>query len=262
MSTLQASGISVQRSGRRILTGATLSLSGGELRAIVGPNGSGKSTLLRALAGLWPVTHGSVFLDGRPIAQLPRKEIACRITYVPQEQRIDFAFTVEEIVTMGRHPHRGRFSAPTIRDRNAVNLAMERCDISHLRHRAVTTLSGGEHQRVLVARSLAVEPEFILLDEPTANLDIEHSISVLELCRALARDGQAVALATHDLNAVARFATGVVLVDRGRLVECGGHEEVLNSHNVEAVFRVRAELLSSSDGQPVYVFHRRSNTSS
>jgi iron complex transport system ATP-binding protein len=260
MSTLEAREISVHRGGRSILHQASVSLVPGELRAVVGPNGGGKSTLLRALAGIWPVAGGAVWLDGKPITKYPRKELARRIAYVPQEQRLDFAFTVEQIVAMGRYPHRGRFARETEQDRRAVELSLERCDIAHLRRRAVNTLSGGEHQRVLIARSLAVEPQFILLDEPTANLDVEHSLEILELCRVLARGGQSVVLATHDLNAVARYATGVVLIQAGQLTDCGSDQQILDPRSLEKVFGIRAELLSTTDGQPVYVFHRRSET--
>ncbi len=257
MSILEAREISVQRGGRNILHQASVSLAPGELRAVVGPNGGGKSTLLRALAGIWPVVGGAVWLDGKPITKFPRKELACRIAYVPQEQRLDFAFTVEQIVAMGRYPHRGRFSRETEQDRRAIELSLERCDIVDLRRRPVNTLSGGEHQRVLIARSLAVEPQFILLDEPTANLDVEHSLEILELCRVLARSGQSVVLATHDLNAVARYATSVVLMQAGQLTDCGSDQQILDPRSLEKVFGIRAELLSTNDGEPVYVFHRR-----
>ncbi len=257
MSTLEARQISVQRGGRSILHQASVSLAPGELRAVVGPNGGGKSTLLRALAGIWPVTGGDVWLDGKSVSQYPRKEVARRIAFVPQEQGLDFAFTVEQIVAMGRYPHRGRFSRETELDRRAVELSLERCDIVHLRRRAANTLSGGEHQRVLIARSLAVEPEFILLDEPTANLDVEHSLEILELCRLLAREGQSVVLATHDLNAVARYATSVVLIQAGQLTDCSSDQQILDPRSLEKVFGIRAELLATTDGQPVYVFHRR-----
>jgi len=262
MSTLEARQISVHRGGRGILHQASVSLVPGELRAVVGPNGGGKSTLLRALAGIWPVAAGDVWLDGKPITKYPRKELARRIAYVPQEQRLDFAFTVEQIVAMGRYPHRGRFSRESEQDRRAIELSLERCDIVHLRRRPVNTLSGGEHQRVLIARSLAVEPQFILLDEPTANLDVEHSLEILELCRVLACGGQSVVLATHDLNAVARYATSVVLMQGGQLTDGGGDQQLLDPRNLEKVFGIRAELLSTTDGQPVYVFHRRSETDS
>jgi iron complex transport system ATP-binding protein len=257
MSTLEAKGVAVQRDGRQILSGVSWRLSSGELQAVVGPNGSGKSTLLRAMCGIWPVSEGAVLLDGQPLGKLPRREISRRISFVPQETGMYFAFTVQEIVAMGRHPHRGRFARETAVDQQAVRTALERCDIAQLSGRLVNTLSGGERQRVLIARSLAVEPEFILLDEPTASLDVEHTLEILDLCRALAKAGQCVVLATHDLNAVARYAASVALVNGGRLVDSGDRERVLSPERLQQVFGIRAEVLSTSDGQPAYVFHRR-----
>jgi iron complex transport system ATP-binding protein len=257
MSILELQGASVERGGRQILHDATLSVSRGELKAIVGPNGGGKSTLLRVLAGLWRTTAGSVLLDGCPLASVPRSEVARSISYVPQDERVSFEFTVEEIVAMGRYPHRKRFARETDHDRRVVAAAMERCDVAHLHDRSVRTLSGGERQRVMIARSLAVESRFILLDEPTANLDLEHALDVLELCRQLSLEGKAVLLATHDLNAVARYATEAVLIEGGRIVGSGCREQVLSAENLEQTFGIRAELLESRDGHPVYVFHQR-----
>ena len=257
MSVLEVREASVSRGQRLILKQASVSLAAGELVALVGPNGSGKSTLLRALAGWWPATpRESVLLDGRPLADLPRRDIARRIAFVSQDSTINFAYTVEEIVRMGRYPHRGRFTRESGADREAVRLAIARCDIAHLAERNANTLSGGERQRVLIARSLAVEPEFILLDEPTANLDVEHSLEVLDLCRALAASGQVVVLATHDLNAVVRYATKVVLIHEGQIVSTGSRDVVLSQQSLEQVFHVRADTVSDGDGQPVYVFHR------
>ena len=159
MSLLEAREASVSRGQRLILKRASVWLAGGELVALVGPNGSGKSTLLRALAGLWPTSpREAVALDGRPVADIDRREVARRIAFVSQDSTINFAFTVEEIVRMGRYPHRGRFARESGLDREAVRLAIARCDIEHLATRAANTLSGGERQRVLIARSLAVEP--------------------------------------------------------------------------------------------------------
>jgi cobalamin transport system ATP-binding protein len=257
MSVLEAREASVSRGQRLILKQASISLGAGELVALVGPNGSGKSTLLRALAGLWPTSpRDAVLLDGRTIAAIDRREIARRIAFVSQDSTINFAFTVEEIVRMGRYPHRGRFTREGGADREAVRLAIARCDVGHLAARAANTLSGGERQRVLVARSLAVEPEFILLDEPTASLDVEHSLEVLDLCRTLAGAGHVVVLATHDLNAVARYASKVVLIHDGQIVSMGSRDEVLSQTSLEQVFHVRADAVTDGHGQPVYVFHR------
>ncbi len=255
MSVLEAREASVWRDDRWILEAANVRVSPGELKAVVGPNGSGKSTLLRSLAGIWNVDGGDILLDEQKISTLARSHVAKRIAFVPQEQKIEFAFTVTEVVEMGRHPHRGRFAGQSAHDREAVARAMERCDISHLRARSVHTLSGGEHQRVLIARSLAVEPEFILLDEPTSNLDVEHTLEVMGLCRTLASEGQAVVLATHDLNAATRYATSIILVEGGKVMDYGKHEQVLSPENVERAFGVRAEVLTTSAGERVYVFH-------
>lgn len=257
MNTLTANNATIIRNGRQILRDATVSLSSGQLLSIVGPNGSGKSTLLRTLAGLWHASAGDVLLNARSIGDYSRKDVAQRIAFVPQDPMMDFSFTVAEIVAMGRYPHRGRFSRESAADHSAIESALNRCDVAHLRNRPVTTLSGGERQRVLIARGLAVDPDFILLDEPTANLDVEHALEVLELCSTLASDGKAVAFATHDLNAVARYANSVVLVQGGKLIDAGNREQVLSRENVEEVFRVRAELISTDQGHPVYVFHRR-----
>lgn len=253
---LEARNIAVERGGRRILDGVSARIEPGKFVALIGPNGSGKSTLLKALAGLWPVVQGDVRFGEQALATMPRRDIARRIAFVPQDTRIDFAFSVEEIVAMGRHPHRGRFAPETAVDRAAVESALQRCDVGHLRLRDANTLSGGERQRVLIARSLATEPEIILLDEPTASLDIEHSIEILDLCRKLARDGHGVALAIHDLNAVARYADVVSLISCGKMIALGAPADVLNQTAFEQVFGVRAEVLTTSDGTPHYNFHR------
>jgi iron complex transport system ATP-binding protein len=259
MSVLDATSISVRRGGCQILSNVSISLASGEFLAIIGPNGSGKSSLLRALAGIWPAEAGSVSLDGMPIGDLSRRDLARRVAFVPQDTRVDFAFTVEEIVSMGRHPHRGRFTSERESDRRAINLALERCDVSSLRHRLVNTLSGGERQRVLIARSLAVEPAFLLLDEPTANLDIQHALEILGLCRSLADNGQAIAFASHDINAVSRYASSVALVNGGRIVAAGARHQVLTPQTVQDVFGVVAEVLAASNGQSLYLFHRRNS---
>ena len=226
------------------------------MMALIGPNGSGKSTLLRLFAGLWRPDDGDVLLDDKAIHSRSRKEIARRIAFVPQDSQIDFEFTVAEILAMGRYAHRGRFAPQTVADRTAINSAAAYCDISHLTNRLITSLSGGERQRVLIARSLVVEPEFILLDEPTANLDIQHALDILELCQALAAQGKTVVVATHDFNLVTRYATRLALLNAGSLVAQGSRDAVLHPETIQDVFHVCAEAVSTKAGDPVYVFHR------
>jgi iron complex transport system ATP-binding protein len=159
---------------------------------------------------------------------------------------MDFAFTVEEIVAVGRHPRRGRFERATAEDRRAIEDALEQCDVAYPKHRFVTTLSGGERQRVATAPCLSVEPQIVLLDEPTASLDMQHSLEVLELCRALAQAGKSIVIATHDLNAVARYTKQVALIESGKIAYLGDRNGVLTSKVLARVFGVNAELLQSA----------------
>ncbi len=254
MSVLQARDICVKRGGRAILGPLSITLKTGEFTVLVGPNGSGKSTLLRVLAGLWSPESGSISLDGERLDQKSRNEVARRIAFVPQDTHVDFDFTVAEILAMGRYPHRGRFSPETKVDREAIRSAAEQCDVANLLARSISTLSGGERQRALIARSLAVQPEFILLDEPTSNLDIEHSLEVLELSHSLAEQGHAVILASHDLNLWLEHATRVALLRAGRIVEVGAPNDVLVPGTLADVFNVRPELLTSPSGSSVFIF--------
>jgi iron complex transport system ATP-binding protein len=258
MSVLEARDASVKRGGRTIFGPASVQIGPGEITALIGPNGSGKSTLLRLFAGLWRPDDGEMFIDGKAIHSLPRKEMACRVAFVPQETQIDFAFTVSEILAMGRYAHRGRFSPQTQGDQAAIHAAAEYCDITHLINRVINTLSGGERQRVLIARSLVVEPEFILLDEPTANLDIHHALDVLQLCESLSRKGKTVIVATHDFNLVTRYVSRLILLQAGLLIAEGPREDVLVPKTIEEVFHVEAEMIPSRSGYPVYVFHEGS----
>ncbi len=253
---MQPSRVGVERGGRRILSDVSLELQAGVVLAVVGPNGSGKSTLLRTMAGLWRPNTGHVLCEGHNLQDLPRREIARQITYVPQETELTFDFSVRETVLMGRYAHRGRFERESSGDVQAVAEAMRRADIVHLADRSVTALSGGERQRVLIARSLATQARVLLLDEPTANLDVDHSLDILELCRSLADEGRAVAIAMHDLNAVCRFVDHAALLESGRIVAKGATADVLTTENLERAFHVHSEILLGSDGTPMLLFRR------
>lgn len=254
---LRDAGINVD--GRWLVRGATLSLRPGHLTALVGPNGSGKTTLLRLLGALWQPTEGNALLDGRDLQGIRRREIARRVAFTPQDTHLSFAFTVRDVVTMGRHPHLGRFEREGERDRRAVEEAIRRADVAHLTDRLITELSGGERQRVLIARSLATEADTILLDEPTANLDIAHALDVLDLCRKLVDEGKAVALAIHDLNLAGRYATEIILVHEGKIVTVGTPKEVLSDTAIREVFGVQTERAVGPAGDTVFLFHRLSD---
>jgi iron complex transport system ATP-binding protein len=245
--------------GRTLLGDATVTIGAGRFVALVGPNGSGKSTLLRLLAGVWPPTSGTVTLDGVPLARLRRRDLARAVALVPQDTHVAFAFTVREVVAMGRHAHLGRFERERDADREAIARAMARADVTGLADRDATALSGGERQRVLIARSLATEARHLLLDEPTASLDVAHALDVLMLCRRLADEGHAVAVALHDLNLARRFATDTVLLRQGAVVAAGPTEKVLSLDAVSEVFGVTVSMArpaGGSDTDAVYVFSK------
>ncbi|MEW6736551.1 MAG: ABC transporter ATP-binding protein [Acidobacteriota bacterium] len=246
----------VQIAGRWLVRDASLLLRAGHLVAITGPNGSGKSTLIKMLAGLCSLNEGRVSLNGQDLHTLSRRQLAQRIALVPQDTHFDFAFTVRDAVAMGRHPHLGRFERLNRSDHCAIEEAMARTDIIHLADRVVTELSGGERQRLLIARSLATQSDVILLDEPTASLDIAHAIDVLKLCQTFATEGKAVVVAMHDLNAAAHYATDVALLSMGRIVAFGTPTDVLTDSRTGTVFGVQAERVITPSGQSVFLFTR------
>lgn len=256
---LELQGAGVEVDGRWLVRNATLALTPGHLTALVGPNGSGKTTLLRLLAGLWRPMEGRALLDGQDLSAIRRQELARRVAFTPQDTHLEFAFTVRDVVSMGRHPHLGRFQREGERDARAIEEAMTRADVGHLAERFVTELSGGERQRVVIARSLATQADAILLDEPTANLDIAHALDVLDLCRRLADDGKTIAFAIHDLNLAARYSTEVALVCAGSIVATGAPEEVLSDAGILDVFGVRAERARAPAGEIVFFFQRDKN---
>jgi len=257
--SLAVDGAGLSIGGRWLVRDASVRVEPGRFLALLGPNGSGKSTLLRLLSGVWAPTEGRALLDGAPLARVPRRTLARAVSLVPQDTHIAFAFTVREIVAMGRHAHLGRFERERAADREAIAAAMLRADIQSIAERDATELSGGERQRVLIARSLATEARHLLLDEPTASLDVAHALDVLTLCRRLADEGHAVAVALHDLNLARRFATDAVLLRDGGVVASGPVDEVLTRETVGDVFGVAVSLATPPPPETgaVYVFSKR-----
>jgi len=240
---LGAEGINLSIDGAHILRGVSTSLKPGELVGLIGPNGAGKTTLLKVLGGLLQPTGGEVRLLGEPLARYQPRQVARLIAHVPQSTLTDFAFTVREVVLMGRSPHLGRFQIEQTADREISQRAMERLHVEGLADRLITTLSGGERQRVFIARALAQQPRVLLLDEPTANLDVRHQLDVLELVADLARaENLGVIAALHDLDLAAHYCDRLVLMEAGRVLADSAPEHVLTPQNVAAAFEVDAQV--------------------
>lgn len=240
--SIEARELGVDYGRGPVLEGVDLRVETGEFVGLLGRNGSGKTTLLRALLGLVPERRGSVSLDGRPLDRMGRRQVARRVAWVPQEAERAFAFRVREVVAMGRNPYLGRFAPADAHDREQIERALDAADLNGLAERPITELSGGEWRRVLIARALAQETEHLLLDEPTANLDLAHQLEVLALLRALARDGRSVVASLHDLSQAARWCDRLVVLAEHRVVATGPPAEVLTPGHLESWFGIRAEL--------------------
>lgn len=246
-------GVGLSYGPTAVLDGVSLELRESEFTAILGPNGAGKSTLLNVLAGLRPHYRGSCRYGDREVRDWPRPEFARRIAFVQQSTSMEFPFSAEEIVLMGRTPYaHGLFESAA--DREAVERAMALTDVTAFRTRDVRSLSGGERQRVILAAALAQEPQTLLLDEPTTWLDLSHQLDLYRLLAKLAAEGLAVIAVTHDLNLAAAFAQRLVVLDRGRLEADGTPESVLNPDRLREVFHVDVRIDHSPAGRPFLIY--------
>jgi len=230
MSTLRFESITAGYGPRAVLHDVSLTVSGGEVVALVGPNGAGKSTLIRAASGVIPLRGGNIRLDDADLLRMRPEERARKVAVVPQAAHLPEAFTVAEIVLMGRTPYLGWPGRESDADRRIALAAMQRTEILALAGRRVGELSGGEGQRALIARGLSQSAPVLLLDEPTAHLDLKYQVGILRLVRSLAREeGLAVLAALHDLNLAARYADRIALLAEGELRALGTPAEVLTS---------------------------------
>ena len=245
---------------RAALDGVSCGVQAARLVAVVGPNGSGKTTLVRALTGMLPLAGGVVLLNGRPVGEWDRAAFARVVGVVPQREEIVFPLTVAETVMLGRYARLGPLAAPGSADREAVRAALHRCDVAAFAQRPIDTLSGGEWQRVRVARALAQEPSALLLDEPTASLDVRHEMELFELIRQLVETGLAGLVITHHLNLAARFADRIVLLSDGAVIAAGTPHEVLTAERLTDVFRWPVAVTPWCDGSPQVVPLRPNET--
>jgi cobalamin transport system ATP-binding protein len=227
----------------RVVDDISLTIAPGSMVGILGPNGSGKTTLLKMLSGTLAPSAGQVVFGGRPLAGWPRRDLARRIAMVPQETHAPFDFTVLDIVLMGRFPHLGTFALEGPADVAIAMQALASTGMSAFEGRPFATLSGGEKQRVVIASALAQSPELLLLDEPTASLDLGHQLDVQLLLTRLNRDnGVTMVLSTHDLNLAAALCRDLILLRAGRVIAQGPTEDVLTPQTVRALYGVDADV--------------------
>ncbi|CAN5795689.1 heme ABC transporter ATP-binding protein [soil metagenome] len=223
-------------SERPAVLDVSLRLNGGSFTALLGPNGSGKSTLLRLLLGAIRPQKGEISYGGRSLHSWSRAELALEIGVVPQAEEIAFPMSVRDLVAMGRYPHLGPWKREAAADREAIDRAMQLCDVLAMRGRPISTLSGGERQRARISRALAQEPRVLALDEPTVALDVSHEMAIFELLRTLCASGVTVLLVTHNLNLAARFADRLILMADGRIAAEGAPTTVLDHSLLERVY--------------------------
>ena len=241
--TIAVEDVDVSFGDLEVLEDVSLSVEYGEFLGLVGPNGAGKTTLLRAINGVFEPDSGTVRLDGTPVADLGPRGVSRRVATVPQDTSVSFEFTVEDVVRMGRTPYRGRTDLTgDDTDRQVVDRALERTEMAALRDRPITAVSGGERQRAFVARALAQDTPALVLDEPTASLDINHQVRVLELVADLVAGGKTAIAAIHDLDLAARYCDRLALLADGELQAVGEPETVLTDEHLQPAFETRTAV--------------------
>jgi iron complex transport system ATP-binding protein len=236
--------VSYPRAGRNAVDGVSFVAAAGKLTALAGPNGSGKSSIVRALLGRADVVRGSVVLGDSDVKTLSLGELARRVAVVPQREDAAFPTQVRDYVALGRYPHLGLWRSASTADDVAIGEALEQAGVTALADRDTDALSGGEWQRVRIARALAQKAPALVLDEPTTFLDVAHEMAIFELLSSLARSGLTVLLVSHQLNLVARFADTIVLLDQGKIATSGAPRDVMKGDLLEAIY-----------GWPVVITH-------
>lgn len=249
---IEARNLTFSYSDRQALADVSLKVEHGELLGLIGPNGSGKSTLLKCLCGILAPQQGEVLLEGKPLKAFGRREVAQRIAVVPQDSIFGLNFTAYEVVLLGRTPYLERMQLERTSDHEAVRRAMEKTDCWELKDRRIWEISGGERQRVVIARALAQSPRVLLLDEPTAHLDIAHQVEVYDLLLTLNRkEGLTILAVSHDLDLAGEYCGRVALMEKGRVRAVGDKRGILTSGLLSEVYQQEVMVQDSpATGEP------------
>ena len=251
--TLSFRSVTVDFGERRVLDDVSFDVNPGEVVGLVGHNGAGKTTLVRVATRVLEPLSGEVTLGGRPVAEFTRVELARSLATVPQDTTLPYPFTSLEVVLMGRAPHQPMLGLDRPSDIAVAMSALEQLDIQDLAERSILTLSGGERQLVMFARALAQEPEILLLDEPTAFLDLRHRIDLLTAVRERVASGGSALVISHDLDLVARVSDRLILLAEGRIAAQGPPNTVLDPGVLERAFGIKADVVLAPDGSPLVV---------
>jgi iron complex transport system ATP-binding protein len=224
---------------KKILDGVSVHFEPCKIHGIIGPNGSGKSTLLKNICRIWEPRSGTILLQGKNYRTIPRKELSRLVTLVPQNTAVSFPISVYDIVSMGRNPHLGRFEGVQQRDRAIIERSLQQTAMYGLRERFINELSGGEAQLAIIARALATEASLILLDEPTAELDIKHTLAIMNILFDLRTQCKTILVTMHDLNLARKFCDTISIIHRGRIFFTGSPQDAFSAENIKEVFDVQ-----------------------
>jgi len=241
MSLLEIDNVTLALDDQKVLDQVSARLVEGEVLGLIGPNGAGKSSLLKVMARLWKPDEGSCSLDGVALDKIPDQQLAKQLGYLAQGAPVHWPLTVQRVVELGRLPYQGLMQRLSENDQRAIAHAMQLTEIESLSHRLVTTLSGGERMRVLLARLFASQPKVMLADEPIAALDPYHQLHIMDLLQAHARQGGSVTVVLHDINIAARYCDRILVLDAGRVVGCGAPKEILTPILMKQVYGVEMD---------------------
>ena len=251
---LQIDSLNFSIGEKKILHDVTLQFDACKIHGIIGPNGSGKSTLLKNICRIWEPQSGRVFVNDQDYKSISRKDLSRLITLVPQNTNIGFPVSVYDIVSMGRHPHLGRFQSLTRQDKKNIEKALKVTQTYELKDRNINELSGGECQLAIIARALVTEASLILLDEPTSDLDIKHALIIMDLIGDLKEEGKTIMACIHDLNLARRYCDTISIINEGKIFYTGPSAEAFSKQNIHEAFDVRMHEITDNSKSFLYFY--------